>query len=137
MTQINRAARTCAVQALFQFDCGRSGDPDAVRAALDRGESPGSSEDRQAGFDLAVKVWSRIDDADAVIAPLSTEWPTQRQPRIDRNLLRLGWYELKVDGVPAGICINDAVEIAKEFASEKSASFVNAILDQINRGGAQ
>lgn len=124
-------ARRCALQAMYQFDAVQGADPTVVRSSLD--ESMGASTHHDAGFALACLAWEHRADADRMLAELTPEWPTHRQPIIDRNLLRLGWFELTVSGLPAGLVISDAVELAKEFGSEKTAGFVNGVLDQVAR----
>lgn len=131
----NREIRRCALQALFQFDMVAGSDHSLVRATLD--ESPGTADDHTRGFDLATLAWEFHDEADEAFAPLAPEWPTHRQPPIDRNLLRLAYYEIVVAQVPAKMAINEAVELAKEFGGERSPAFVNAVLDRMwkMRGG--
>lgn len=127
----SREARVSALQALYQFDLVESADPELVRASLS--EAPGSAADHARGFDVATLAWEFRDECDAAVAPLAPEWPTRRQPPIDRNLLRLAYWEMTRGGVPPKVAINEAVELAKEFGSERSAAFVNAILDTIWR----
>ena len=55
---------------------------------------------------------------------------------VDRNLLRLAYYEIKHGDTPAKAAINEAVELAKEFGGEKSPGFVNALLDRVMREAA-
>lgn len=54
-----------------------------------------------------------------------------RQPVIDRNALRLGWYAFTHGGDPVAIAIDETVELAKTFSTEKSGAFVNAVLDRV------
>lgn len=131
----NREIRRCALQALFQFDMVESADHALVRSTLE--ESPGSEADHARGFDLATMAWEFRDEADQSFAPLAPEWPVHRQPPIDRNLLRLAYYEIVVGKVPARMAINEAVELAKEFGTERTPAFVNALLDRMwkQRGG--
>jgi len=123
------------MQALFQLDCSGDANLESIRGSLDRGESPGGSREFDAGFQLAQRVWERREDADKAIGALSLEWPVHRLARVDRSLLRLGWFELTVDTVSKGVCINDLVEIAKTYSGAKSASFVNALLDEVAPAG--
>ena len=125
----NRESRRCALQALFQFDMSEGSDHELVRSTLV--ESPGSEEDHVHGFNLATLAWEFRDEADAVFAPMAPEWPANRQPPIDRNLLRLAYYEIVVAEVPAKIVMNEAVELAKEFGTDRSPAFVNAMLDRM------
>lgn len=126
-----REERICAMQVLFQLDAHRKSEDGANTVSLDGGGSPGTAELHRSAIELAHRVWQHRADADREIGALSVEWPVHRQAGVDRSLLRLGWYELRIARTPAGLCINDIVEIAKEYSSEKSASFVNALLDQV------
>jgi N utilization substance protein B len=59
-----------------------------------------------------------------------------RQPVLDRNALRLGWYAFTHAGEDAALAIDEAVELVKIFSTEKSGAFVNAILDRAAKGAA-
>jgi N utilization substance protein B len=82
--------------------------------------------------------WEFRDEADRALASLVTDWPTHRQPVVDRNVLRLAFYEMLHGGVPHAAAIDQAVELAREFGGERSPAFVNAVLDRWwkNRGEA-
>jgi transcription antitermination protein NusB len=123
----SRDIRRCALQAMYQFDAG--GDEANIRASLDH--SPGDEAAHEMGYDLAVKAWAAHEEADATIAALTPEWPTYRQPLIDRNLLRLAHYEMTHADTPPKVAINEAVELAKEFSTDKSPLFINGVLDRI------
>ncbi|MFM1883743.1 MAG: hypothetical protein RJA05_2152 [Planctomycetota bacterium] len=130
--------RRCALQAMYQFDAVAGVSPEVVRRSLD--ESDGTEAHHDAGFALACLAWEHRGEADADIVSFTPDWPSHRQPIIDRNLLRLGWYELAIGRVAPGLAIGDAVELAKEFGTERSGGFVNGVLDQVARrvagGGA-
>jgi transcription antitermination protein NusB len=131
-TKHNREVRRCALQTLFQFDLAETPDHEMIKRSLE--ESPGTTDDHVRGYDLATLVWEFRDEADAAVRPLAPEWPTHRQPAIDRNLLRLAYFEIMRGETPAKVAINEAVELAKEFGGEKSPGFVNAVLDRIWKG---
>lgn len=69
-------------------------------------------------------------ELDEKIQPLAPDWPLAQVARIDRNILRLGLYELlyKQGDVPARVAINEAVELAKSFGSDNSSKFINGVL---------
>lgn len=69
-------------------------------------------------------------DIDGKIAPIAPDWPIEQIARIDRNILRIGVYELlhQADVVPPKVAINEAVELAKAFGSDNSSKFVNGVL---------
>ena len=74
---------------------------------------------------LAVKV-----DIDLKIQPIAPDWPIEQIARVDRNILRIGMYELlyQAELVPPKVAINEAVELAKAFGSDNSSKFVNGVL---------
>ena len=126
-----RDIRRCAVQALYQFDAGNADAEDVVRASL--ADSPGDEQTHRRGYDLARKAWDVRSSADAAVAALSPEWPTHRQPVVDRTILRLAYYEMTSGKTPPKVAINEAVELAREFSTEKSPMFINGVLDKIYR----
>jgi len=69
---------------------------------------------------------------DQQIRQTAHNWRLERMAVTDRNVIRLGLYEMLHEGTPAAVAINEAVEIAREFGSENSAAFVNGILDRLN-----
>lgn len=120
--------RRCALQALYQFDVGKA-DEDAIRQS-----HLGSSQDaktQEKALELATNVWAQHEAADATISALAPDWPTNRQPAIDRAILRLGHFEMITNRTPPKVVIDEAIELAKEFSTEKSPTFVNGVLDQL------
>lgn len=67
-------------------------------------------------------------ELDAHLTRLSTSWPLERMPAIDRALLRMGAFELSHTDVPVGVCISEAVELAKRYSTDDSHRFVNGML---------
>ena len=125
----SRDIRRCALQALYQFDAGSADAPELVRESL--AESPGDEEVHDKGFELAEQAWALREEADGVVAELTPDWPTYRQPVVDRNILRLAYFEIVSPHIPPKVAINEAVELAKEFSTEKSSLFINGVLDKI------
>ncbi len=123
-----RDVRRCALQALYQFDAGAA-DPQVVRGSL--AESPGTGRAHDEGFDLACRAWACREEADRAVAAISPDWPTYRQPVIDRSILRLAWFEMASGRTPPKVVINEAVELAKEFSTSKSPMFINGVLDRL------
>lgn len=139
--KISRNIRRNAMTVLYQLDCGATFDEEGLRGSLDHAggdaEEPaaiGDDTDRQEGFELARAIWDRKAEADECIAALTPDWPTHRQPIIDRNLLRMGWYEITTDCTPPKLAINEAVELAREYSTTQSSLFVNGVLDRIYHG---
>ncbi len=114
---------------MYQYDADPGVDDDLVRESLvDSGAETGA-QDR--GLALAQASWRTRSEADAAIEALTPDWPIRRQSMIDRNLLRLAFHEMRVEGTPIKVAINEAVELAREFGTEESSGFVNAVLDRI------
>lgn len=127
--KLDRAARRCALQAMYQFDADPGTDPEVVEATLEGSGADGPA--RQSGFKLATDAWAFRAFTDPLIERHSPDWPIRRQPMVDRNLLRMACFEIDRVGTPVKVAINEAIELAKEFGGEKSPGFVNAILDEI------
>ena len=81
-------------------------------------------------YALAHGVAERETELDGILAPLAPEWPLETIAAIDRNILRMGLFELAEcrDKVPPKVAINEAVELAKAFGSENSSKFINGVL---------
>ena len=131
----SRDIRRCALQAMYQLDAQRDAGEAPTREALleSLADSPGDAEIHKAGLALAQRAWGTHGDADKAVAALSPDWPTHRQPVVDRNILRLAYFEIVSGAAPPKVAINEAVELAREFSTEKSPAFVNGVLDKIMR----
>lgn len=81
-------------------------------------------------YNLARGVVEKTESLDSDLTPLAPEWPISSIAAIDRNILRIGLYELKYcsEHVPPKVAINEAVELAKAFGSENSSKFINGVL---------
>ena len=81
-------------------------------------------------YNLARKVADNFETLDTALQPMAPEWPIASIAAIDRNVLRMGLYELSEcrDTIPPKVAINEAVELAKAFGSENSSKFVNGVL---------
>lgn len=87
-------------------------------------------------YELATKVRDNFETLDATLQPMAPEWPISSISAIDRNVLRMGLYELSEcrDKVPPKVAINEAVELAKAFGSESSSRFINGVLGTAYKG---
>ena len=86
---------------------------------------------------LASGTWKHRGELDAAIDAASARWRIDRMPAVDRNILRLGSYELLHTDVPTGVVISEAVELAKQYSTGKSGAFVNGVLSAIADAGRQ
>jgi N utilization substance protein B len=75
----------------------------------------------------------RLSALDERIAKHADNWRMERMPAVDRNILRLGVYEMTYAGTPAAVVIDEALELARKFSTEDSVQFVNGVLDAIHR----
>jgi len=95
-------------------------------------EFPGDAEGRAYADELVRGVARNRDALDAQIRNVSTHWRLERMTPIDRNILRLGTFELGFqDEVPRAVAIDEAVELAKRYGTDNSSSFVNGVLDKV------
>lgn len=120
-------ARRLALQTLFEIDFNRAD----ARETWQRGAFRAGLTDDAAAFawELVDGVLGHRKELDAEIAALAPEFPIDQMPKIDRNVLRIALFELRVSGdAPAAAVIDEAVELAKLFGSEASPKFVNGVL---------
>jgi N utilization substance protein B len=125
-------ARECALQMLYQWDLTRA-PMDEVAASFWRVRS-GADEMKAMAERLARGAQSHVGRLDELIAESVINWRFDRIAAVDRNLLRLGAYELDMErDTPPSVVIDEAVEIAKRFGEADSPSFVNGVLDAVRR----
>ncbi|HEY2744735.1 MAG TPA: transcription antitermination factor NusB [Polyangia bacterium] len=135
-----RRAREFALQILYQLDVQALSDDQAIAmywknfaaSAEAEGASVADLGEIQPFAERLVRgVREHLGELDAQIQGASKNWRLERMARVDRNLIRLGLYELKyADDVPAKVAINEAIEIAKRYGTHESSAFVNGILDR-------
>lgn len=86
-------------------------------------------EDKEFIVSLVNGVYEKQTELDDIIQPIAPDWPLSQIARIDRNILRIGVYELHYnEKVPKKVVINEAVELAKSFGSDNSSKFINGVL---------
>lgn len=129
-----RTGRERALQALYQLDQNEKATPtDAVEAAWAASDDQPRDETAHTfATELVAGVRANQPELDALIEQHSQNWRLERMQRVDRNVLRLGVFELKHrDDIPRKVTINEAIELAKTFGTEDSAAFINGVLDRI------
>lgn len=126
------AARERVLQTLFQMDMNEMEAPRAVAYTHD---IVGAGEYDVAYFsELLNGVIDHLTFIDDVINRYSQDWLIERMPGVDRNILRIGIYELTfASDTPAAVALNEAVELCKSFGTERSAKFVNGVLAGVLR----
>jgi len=96
-------------------DDPKRAEPDPFMEQLVRGAAAGSA------------------DLDARIVAKSANWRLERMPAVDRNILRLAVYEMSSTDSPAPVVIDEALELARQFSTDESVSFINGVLDAVHR----
>jgi transcription antitermination protein NusB len=126
-TTSRHADRLRAVALLYEADL-RGDDPRSVlaRSALEDPIGPFT-------VTLVEGVADRRAQLDALISRYARGWSIERMPIIDRNVLRLGLWELVASDVPVAVVIDEAVELANELSTPDSGRFVNGVLAQVSR----
>ncbi|MDE2021623.1 MAG: transcription antitermination factor NusB [Patescibacteria group bacterium] len=128
-------ARSVVLQTLFEWDTTHATAADAA-AILARNvlEFGGDDVDQPFMDQLLSGVLAKKDDIDLVIEKAAPEWPLERIAPVDRNILRLGLFELLFSDraqVPAKVALNEAIELAKTFGGDSSSRFVNGVLGAV------
>jgi N utilization substance protein B len=134
MTRRSRA-REVALQLLFQYDSNPTVDRAAVeRFAHDRLRAPALEAFCLGLYDGAVSRRAAIDER---LAAAAENWRLPRMAAVDRNVLRLGAYEvLFTPDTPLTVAIDEAIELARRYGAAGSPAFVNGVLDRIRQGAA-
>ncbi|MBY0311822.1 MAG: transcription antitermination factor NusB [Phycisphaerales bacterium] len=130
-----RDIRRLAFQILYQLDArgGGSGEGEAILAGFadDEDESTKYTEgERKKALLLASAAYADRAAADAFMTEQAPTWPAHRQAAVDRAILRLAHHEMISGKTHPKIAVNEAVELAKTFSTEKSPSFINGLLDK-------
>lgn len=127
-------ARSTVLQALYEWDFGQQkADPKKI---LERDTAEFAAGEGSVSFmiNLLQGVVSKQKDLDHIIESAAPEWPIEKISIMDRNILRLGLFELLFADyaeVPPKVAINEAIELAKKFGSETSSKFVNGVLGAV------
>ncbi len=131
-------SRSIALQSLFEWDF-RGLKKDLLKQITkhDIAEFAPGIDDAAFIFDLVLGVQTHQPAIDAIIAVSAPDWPIEQITIVDRNVLRLGIYELKfaqAQDVPPKVAINESIELAKTFGGVSSGKFVNGVLGTIYKG---
>ncbi|MEW6040489.1 MAG: transcription antitermination factor NusB [Elusimicrobiota bacterium] len=127
---LRREARELALKALYLFDVSGI-PPDEALESVKRGEdlNPKLIDFAQTLFNGAV---GDLNEIDLHISECSENWVLERMAAVDRNILRIGTFELlQMKETPVKVIIDEAIEIAKKYSKEDSGKFVNGILDRL------
>lgn len=128
-------SRSIAMQSLYEWDfSGKKADDLKKVVTKNIKEFGPGLEDENFIWELVNGVVAKISNIDKIIIKAAPEWPIDQITIIDRNVLRIGLYELlygnKKD-VPPKVAINEAIELAKTFGGESSGKFINGVLGTV------
>ncbi|QXE92823.1 transcription antitermination factor NusB [Geomonas subterranea] len=133
-----REGRELALQALYSKDLVTQDPSTTLKRIIEsfgEGEDPTLSANSKAyafASELVSGVAGHLQEIDGRIAEKSKHWSMARMARVDLNILRLAVFELLYrPDIPKNVTMNEAIEVAKKFGADDSASFVNGILDEI------
>ena len=124
-------ARAIVLQALFRGDFDTDADVAADDEFINR-RLLKNTELVEFAIDLLRGVLKEREALDAILTEKAANWSLSRMAATDRNVLRIGAYELLHTDTPRPVIINESVELARRFGSAQSAQFVNGILDQLH-----
>ncbi|MFH1268133.1 MAG: transcription antitermination factor NusB [Planctomycetota bacterium] len=128
MTRRSRA-RQVALQVLFQDDLNPRHNPAHADALIEQRLRLPELVDF--ARELVAGVRRNRAELDRVIAGAAANWSLDRMPPTDRNVLRLGAYEILQSDTPDRVAIDEAINLARQFGTAQSAAFVNGILDRL------
>lgn len=131
MSSLRTKSREFAMQMLFQWDMSRQ-DPTKLEGKFWR-TAKAADNTRAFANKLFEGAAKEADELDALIVQHAQNWRLERMAIIDRAVLRLAIYELRIAETPPKVVLNEAVDLAKKFSSEDAGAFVNGILDAVNK----
>ena len=133
-------ARAIAMQSLYEWDFYGGSRDVSEMAKRNLSEQPESFDETDFALSIVNGVMDKQNEIDKAIATFAPDWPLAKITTVDRNILRIGVYELMFNhDIPSKVAINEAIELAKTFGGESSGKFVNGVLgavyrDQLGRG---
>lgn len=133
MASNRHLGRIVALQTLYEYEF-RSTDEERINSTELIERNLERYKDEIGDIDFIHRITNGViehtQELDSKLQPIAPDWPLEQVARIDRNILRIGLYELLycADDVPARVAINEAVELAKSFGSDNSSKFINGVL---------
>ena len=122
-------AREVALQALYQEDLNPQESPKILSRFL--GSNLNNEDLRDFARQLIMGVKRNQEELDSLLEAHADNWSLSRMATTDRNVLRLGAFEIRYADTPDQVAIDEAIELAKRFGSANSSQFVNGILDKL------
>jgi N utilization substance protein B len=139
-----RRSRQKALQILFLWDLRKLPIEDAIRTYAVQLSNAEAEEEK--GEDilevqplepfaeaLARGTAAQFMELDALIAKRAENWRIERMPAVDRNILRMAIHEMKDQGTPPAVVIDEALELARRYSEEEAIPFINGVLDSVRK----
>lgn len=126
-----RSARESTMKLLFEIGCRIDEKDDILSSFLNENELDGN--DREYIENTVNGTISRLENIDKKIENYTRGWKAQRLAKTDLTVLRLAVYEIYCSDTPESVIINEAVDLAKKYGTEKSGAFVNGVLSSISK----
>ncbi|MFC4561459.1 transcription antitermination factor NusB [Nocardiopsis mangrovi] len=134
MSGARRKARRRAVEVLYEAELRNT----TVAAVIDRRRAQTEPPINEFTEQLAAAVDERRGRIDELLDEYAIGWTLERMPVVDRNVLRMGAYELLwADDIPDGVAIAEAVAVAKELSTDDSPAFINGLLSRLMENKAE
>ena len=124
-------ARKRALDILFEADVRGSDPLDTLGETRERRRTDGDPDLPDYAVELVTGGVAHREHIDEILSTYSLGWTVDRMPAVDRNLLRIGTYELLWGDVPPAVAIDEAVELTRELSTDDSPGFVNGLLGRI------
>ncbi len=127
-------SRSIAMQSLYEWDFSEKKSDLQKITERNIGEFGPGLEDKSFTWQLVTGIVQHIQEIDKIIEKAAPQWPIDQISIIDRNVLRMGLYELLYEdktAVPPKVAINEAIELAKSFGGENSGKFINGVLGTV------
>jgi N utilization substance protein B len=127
-------ARAVAMQTLYEWDFHHGAKDAAEIVQRNLEEFAPELDEKDFAKDIVTGVMANKAEIDATITKFAPDWPLEKITTVDRNVLRIGTFELMFDEeIPSKVAINEAIELAKTFGGESSGKFVNGVLGAVYR----
>ena len=124
------AARAAAMKLVFEWEMGGNGGEDTVFGLL---EIPKDDAEIDYVDEVVEGVKARQAEIDEWIAQFADGWSLERMNRVDLAILRVAVFEILAGQVPEPVVVNEAVELSKQYSTERSPAFINGVLGSIRR----
>ncbi|MBU1852556.1 MAG: transcription antitermination factor NusB [Candidatus Omnitrophica bacterium] len=125
-------ARECALKILYRIEIAR----DSAESSIEDfwAKTSYNEEVKDFATSLVIGTCKNLSKIDDIISQCADNWQIKRMAVIDKNILRIGTFELLyMEGIPSKVAINEAIELAKKYGDIDSGKFINGILDKIGK----